>query len=122
MTKNLKLTDIARDGDAPLTEINLEELTPLPPPYDKIDEQREFRRLTEEQKERLVCNLDGVVSYAGLPKPRTKAGGKKYAEQLASGLKKILSKEKNWTFLQPLLSSLDYCARCQICNDSCPIY
>ncbi len=122
MTKNLKLTDIARDGNVPLTEINPGELTPLPPPYDKIDEQREFRRLTKEQKERLVCNLDGVVSYAGLPKPVTKAEEKKYVDQFVSGLKKLLSKEDNWTFLQPLLLSIEYCARCQTCNEACPIY
>jgi Fe-S oxidoreductase len=122
MNKKLKIADISRDGDAPLTEINLAELEPLPPPYDKIDEQREFRQLTEEQKERLVCNLDGVVSYAGLPKPRTKAEEKKYVEQFVSGLKKLLSKENNWTFLQPLLLSIDYCAQCQTCCEACPIY
>ena len=122
MNKKLKLADIAKDGDAPLTEINLEELVPLPPPYDKIEEQPEFKRLTEEQKERLVCNLDGVVSYAGLPKPKNKEEEKKYVEQFVSGLKKLLSKENNWTFLQPLLLSIDYCAQCQTCCDACPIY
>jgi Fe-S oxidoreductase len=122
MKNKLKIADISKDGDAPLTEINLAELTPLPPPYDKIDEQREFRRLTEEQKERLVCNLDGVVSYAALPKPKNKAEEKKYVEQFVSGLKKLLSKENNWTFLQPLLLSIDYCAQCQTCCEACPIY
>jgi Fe-S oxidoreductase len=122
MNKKLKIEDIAKDGDRPLTEINLKELTPLPPPYDKVDEETKFKQLTEEQKERLVCNLDGVVSYAALPKPKTKAEEKKYVELFVTGLKKLLSKENNWTFLQPLLLSLDYCAQCQTCNDACPIY
>ena len=39
-----------------------------------------------------------------------------------SGLKKLLTKENNWTFLQPLIHSLDYCVKCQLCNDSCPTY
>ncbi len=122
MKKSLKLTDIARGEDTQLTEINPDELIPLPPPYDKVEELPGFKRLTEEQRERLVCNLDGVVSYAALPKPGNKQEEKKYVEQFVSGLKKLLSKENNWTFLQPLLLSIDYCARCQTCNDACPIY
>ncbi|HUT67375.1 MAG TPA: (Fe-S)-binding protein, partial [Dehalococcoidales bacterium] len=120
--KNLKLTDISKDGDTQLIEINPEELIPLPPPYDKLEELPGFKQLTEEQRGRLVCNLDGVVSYAALPKPREKEEEKKYIEQFVSGMKKLLSKENNWTFLQPLLLSLDYCARCQTCNDACPVY
>jgi len=121
MTKKLKLTDIAKGEDTQLTEINLDELIPLPPPYDKVEELPGFKRLTEDQKERLVCNLDGVVSTV-LPKPKNKEEEKKYVEQFVSGLKKLLSKENNWTFLQPLLLSIDYCAQCQTCNDACPIY
>jgi Fe-S oxidoreductase len=33
-----------------------------------------------------------------------------------------LSRQDNWTFLQPLLLSLDYCAQCQTCSESCPVY
>ena len=121
MKKNLKLTDISKGGDTQLTEINIDELIPLPPPYDKIEELPGFKRLTEDQRERLVCNLDGFVSSA-LPKPRNKEEEKKYVVQFVSGLKKLLSKKDNWTFLQPLLLSLDYCAQCQTCNDACPIY
>jgi Fe-S oxidoreductase len=119
--KNLKLTDIAKGGDTQLTEINIDELIPLPPPYDKVEELPGFKRLTEDQRERLVCNLDGFVSSA-LPKPRNKEEEKKYVVQFVSGLKKLLSKKDNWTFLQPLLLSLDYCAQCQTCGDACPIY
>jgi Fe-S oxidoreductase len=122
MGKRLKLTDIAKGEDTQLIDINLDELIPLPPPYDKVEEVRGFKQLTEDQRERLVCNLDGFVSYAGLPKPKTKEEEKKYVEQFISGLKKLLNKENNWTFLQPLLLSLDYCAQCQTCCDACPIY
>ncbi len=118
----LKLNDISRNAAEPLTEINLDELTPLPPPYDKIEEQPGFKRLTEDQAERLVHNLDGVVSTAALPEPQDKEEEEKYVGQFLSGMKKLLSKENNWTFLQPLLLSLDYCAQCQTCNDACPIY
>src|SRR4030042_793658 len=122
MKKNLKLTDISKDRDVQLTEINIDELIPLPPPYDKEEELPRFKKLTQDQRERLVCNLDGVVSYAALPKPGNKEAENKYGGQFVAGLKKLLSRENNWTFLQPLLLSLDYCAQCQTCNDACPIY
>ena len=67
--KKLKLTDIAANAEAPLTDINVDELIPLPPPYDRVGELPGLKRLTEDQQLRLVCNLDGVVSSAGLPKP-----------------------------------------------------
>ena len=38
MKKNLKLTDFSKDGDTQLTEVNIDELIPLPPPYDKVEE------------------------------------------------------------------------------------
>jgi Fe-S oxidoreductase len=121
MTKKLKLTDIASDGDGQLTDIDINELIPLPPPYDKAEELPGLKGLTEDQRERLVCNLDGFVAL-GLPRPENEAEKKRYIEQFVRGLKKLLSRENNWTFLQPLLLSLDYCAGCQTCNDACPIY
>ena len=105
--KKLKLNDIASDANKQLTELNIDELIPLPPPYDRAEELPGFKQLTEDQKQRLVCNLDGVVSYAGLPKPENEAEKKKYVEQFVKGLKKLLDKENNWTFLQPLILSLD---------------
>jgi len=53
------------------------------------------------------------------PVPRMK---RSFVRKFLSGLKKLLSKENNWTFLQPLVHSLDYCVKCQLCNDSCPAY
>jgi len=121
MPKRLKLTDISKAGEKQLSDIDISELIPLPPPYDKSEEFSPIKPLTQDQRERLVSNLDGVVALA-LPQPRNKEEEKKYIEQFISGLKKLLSKEANWTFLQPLLLSLDYCARCQTCSEACHIY
>ena len=119
--KNLKLADISKDVDRQLTEINLDELMPLPPPYDKNEELPPFTRITPDQQERLMCNLDGFMGLV-LPKPENKEEEEKYVAQFISGLKKLLSKENNWTFLQPLLLSLEHCARCQTCSDACQVY
>jgi Fe-S oxidoreductase len=119
--KNLKLTDISKDVDTQLTEINIDELIPLPPPYDKREELPGVKQLTNEQQARLVSNLDGFSALA-LPQPKNKEEESKYVQQFISGLKKLLSKENNWTFLQPLLLSLEYCTRCQTCSDACHVY
>jgi len=121
MPKRLKLTDIAKAGALPLTELDINELIPLPPPYDKSEEFPPVRQLTNDQRQRLVSNLDGFVALA-LPHPKTKDEEKIYTEKFIAGLKKLLSKDNNWTFLQPLLLSLDYCARCQTCNENCHLY
>jgi Fe-S oxidoreductase len=119
--KSLKLTDITEDGEERLTEIDIKELIPLPPPYDKVEELPGIKEPTEDQRRRLVCNLDGAVALA-LPRPKNLEEEEKYINQFISGLRKLLNRENNWTFLQPLLLSLDYCMRCQTCNDACHIY
>jgi Fe-S oxidoreductase len=121
MPKKLKLTDISKDGEKQLSEINPAELMPLPPPYDKSGEFPPIRPLTADQRERLESNLDGIVALA-LPHPKNKEEEQKYVNQFVSGLKKLLSKKDNWTFLQPLLLSLEYCARCQTCSEVCHVY
>lgn len=121
MKKHLKLTDISREGETQLSEIDIDELIPLPSPYDKSGTPPSIKQLTADQKERLVNNLDGFIA-APLPKPKNKEEEDKYVQQFLTALKKLLSKENNWTFLQPLLLSLEYCARCQTCNDACPVY
>jgi Fe-S oxidoreductase len=121
MPKRLKLTDISSAGERQLTELDINEMIPLPPPYDKNEEFPPFKQLTDDQRRRLVNNLDGVVALA-LPRPKNKEEEQKCVARFVSGLKKLLNKKDNWTFLQPLLLSLDYCARCQTCSDACPVY
>jgi Fe-S oxidoreductase len=117
----LKPADIARGADKRLGEVDIKELMPLPPPYDKNEEPPALKQISDEQRERLVCNLDGFVALA-LPRPKSDEEKEKYIRQFVSGMKKLLNRDENWTFLQPLLLSLDYCARCQTCNDNCHIY
>ena len=121
MHNNLTVAEISKHEDTQLTEVTNNGLISLPSPYDESEEHPQWKRLTEDQRERLVCNLDGVVALA-VPKPHDKEEEKKYVAQFVAGLKKLLSRENNWAFLQPLLLSLDYCANCQTCNDACPIF
>jgi Fe-S oxidoreductase len=77
--------------------------------------------LTEEQKNTYECSLDGVSGIA-IPKPKSKEEEDKLVQSFLSGFRKLLSKEDNWTFLQPLTLSLEYCAKCLACSEECPIY
>jgi Fe-S oxidoreductase len=77
--------------------------------------------LTEDQKNRVECSLDGI-SALGIPKPKDKGEEEKIVRRFLEGLKKLLSREDNWTFLQPLVQSLESCIHCQTCSSACPIY
>ncbi len=103
-----------------LVELKPEELAPLPPPYDTYEEEP-LTSLKEDQKTRWEHSLDGVSALT-LPKPQTAEEEQKLVEAFLRGLEKLLTKENNWTFLQPLMLSLEYCAKCQTCGEACPAF
>jgi len=121
MPKQLKVEDFGKHANEQLTSIEMEDLVPLPPPYDKLDEQPEWKEIKPEHKENIVCNLDGVVACS-LPKPKDEAEEEEIVAKFLDGLRKLFTKENNWTFLQPLILSLEYCAKCQTCVDACHTY
>jgi Fe-S oxidoreductase len=94
---------------------------PLPSPCGDLESRPGWRAVSQGPQERVVRNLDGVVAL-GLPRPASEAEKEKYVEAFLSGLRRLLSRQDNWTFLQPLLLSLDYCVQCQTCSEACPIY
>jgi Fe-S oxidoreductase len=103
-----------------LVVLQPEDLMKLPPPYEDWEEPA-FDELTDDQKSRLEHGLDGHVAI-GLKKPETDQEKEKAVAGFLSGLAKLLSKESNWTFLQPLLVSLENCVGCQTCAESCPTF
>ena len=94
---------------------------PLPPPYDDPEAQPALRSLTESQRERLDDSLDGFTALR-FPRPASRDEEDRLVRSFLSGLRKLLSRDDNWTFLGPLMLRLDYCARCQTCAEACPIY
>jgi len=119
MPKALKIEDFGKNPGEPLTTIDLKELVPLPAPYN--ENEPEWPLLNEQTKEAVDVNLDGVVACS-LPKPKSKEEEAELIEKFKAGLGKLLSKENNWGFQQPLKLSLEYCAKCQSCNDACQVY
>jgi Fe-S oxidoreductase len=119
--QKIRPKDISRNTDSTLTVVSLDNLLPLPPPYDDVEKTPYITVLTEDQKNDFVCNLDGIVA-CNLQANRSEQEKLKDVERFISGLSKLLTPENNWTFLEPLLLSLDYCAQCQTCVKSCPIF
>ena len=116
--KRIELRDIARPGQQ-LVHLEAEEWLPLPPPYDRPGPA--FKELSEKQKEKYEASLDGVSALL-LPRLKTKEEEEAFVKRFLEGLGKLLSKENNWTFLQPLMLTLENCVRCQTCSDACPVY
>lgn len=115
----MKIKDLSKEER--LLRLKAEDFIQLPFPYDKIDSQPQIRELTEEQLKTIECSLDGI-SALGLRKPENKEEEEEIIRKFLTGLEKLLSPNNNWTFLMPLHHSLEYCVRCQLCNDYCPIY
>ena len=116
----IKIEDIARPAER-LTEIDPERLAPLPPPYDGADALPPRKRLTDKARANCDSSLDGFLAV-GMARPQTEAEEQQLIERFIAGLERLLSPDDNWAFLQQLTLSLDHCARCQTCVESCPIY
>jgi Fe-S oxidoreductase len=120
MKKKITLKDIGK-REGRMIDIQKADLSPLPAPLDNPADEPGIKELTESQKAKFDTSLDGV-SAVGLVKPQTQEEEDEFVKKFLSGLKKLLTKENNWTFLQPLMLSLENCAKCQNCSDACPIY
>jgi len=121
MTNRITVKDIGRNLSSQLLHIAAEELMPLRCNENELNSNPPVRPLTEEQKDKYECSLDGL-SAVRLTKPQGREEEDKLVASFLNGLKRLLSKEDNWTFLQPLTLSLEYCAKCQLCSEECPIY
>jgi Fe-S oxidoreductase len=119
--KQVRVKDIS-NPDYQLVEINTNDFFELPAPYNKLEEQPGFKKLTDEARKKYSGHdLDGVLA-GGLPYPASPEDEEVLVNRFISGLEKLFSKENNWGFLQQLTLSMEYCARCQTCNDDCPVY
>ncbi|HSL19566.1 MAG TPA: (Fe-S)-binding protein [Methylomirabilota bacterium] len=112
--------DLGKHRGEPLAQINQFEQIPLPPPFDKLDEEPEFGQLSAEAREKYVV-LDDTIAV-NIEKPKTREDEERLVNGFLSGLEKLFSVDDNWTFLQPFEMSMEHCARCQTCSDACPIF
>lgn len=121
MTRPETPGDLAREDRAPLVELAPTDLMPLPPPLDDPSRLRPLSPLSPQVRERFETTLDDTCAVS-IPKPQTKEEEDELVRRFLSGLDKLFTRENNWTFLQPLVLTMEHCARCQTCADACHIY
>ncbi|MEI6186254.1 MAG: (Fe-S)-binding protein, partial [Dehalococcoidia bacterium] len=118
--KRIKISDISKNRGEPMAELKAADLMSLPGEEPQVGKPA-IKPLSDAQKGKYEGSLDGVSALT-LPKPQTKEEEDKLVRSFLNGLEKLLSKDDNWTFLQPLTLSLDYCAKCLACSEECPVY
>ncbi len=114
--KNLKINDISKDTEV-LASVSNEELMPLP--WDI--EEKEWEPLPEDLKERSACILDDV-NILPVPMPKTKEEEEALVNGFINGMRKLFTKNDNWTFLSMLETTMENCAKCNTCSDACHLY
>jgi len=121
MTKRrVSIEDISRPSER-LSELRKEDFKPLPEPFDKTESTPDFKPLSDKAKDQYESSLDDTIAVS-IPKPKSKEEERVLIEKFLSGMEKLFTKENNWTFLQPLLLSMDHCAKCHTCSEACHIY
>ena len=107
-------------GDGPISRVAIHDQTPLPPPFDKLEDEPWMAQLADEVQAKFTC-LDDTIAL-NIPKPTSPEEEDRLVNAFLSGLRRLFSEADNWTFLQPLLFSVEHCARCQTCSDACHIF
>jgi Fe-S oxidoreductase len=118
MTKKSRLSDMSRRSPEPL--LHLEE-SDLPPVGVESEPARALPPHQPPATDGAVYPLDDTRVLT-LPTPKTKEEEDALVERFLAGLDKLFSERDNWTFLQPLLLTMEHCARCQTCSDACHIF
>ncbi|MCX6617526.1 MAG: (Fe-S)-binding protein, partial [Acidobacteria bacterium] len=121
MKPKVTLHDMSREDRRALVQLTNDDLMPLPPPLDGPEKDRAWAPLSEQAKEKYECLLDDTCAV-NIPRPKTKEEEEELVRKFLAGLDKLFSLENNWTFLQPLLLTMEHCARCQTCSEACHIF
>jgi Fe-S oxidoreductase len=121
MSDQVKLEDMSRPVRKALTHLTNEQLMPLPAPLDSPEKDHAWTPLTEQTKEKFQTDLDDTCALS-LPRPKTPEEENALVAKFLSGLEKLFTRANNWTFLQPLMLSMEHCTHCQTCSEACHIY
>ena len=119
MKRRVSIKSISK-GDEALAKVEIQDQKPLPPPYDKMDTEPEFKPLTDAARKKYVV-VDDTIAL-NIPIPETPEQEAELVDKFLSGMRKLFTPENNWTFLQQLQLTVEHCASCHTCSDSCHIY
>jgi Fe-S oxidoreductase len=119
MSTHIPFSDFGRPSTQ-LGEVDVKDLPPLPKPYDTWEE-KPMPPLSESARTGCECSLDNTCAVS-FPKPKNRAEEEALVAKFLSGLEKLFTANNNWTFVQPLILSMEHCAKCQTCADACHIF
>ncbi len=121
MKKTITLKDMSGRNREPLTHVENADLMPLPAPMDSPDREHNWTPLSAQVAEKSECFLDDTC-VVNVPQPKSREEEDELVRKFLSGLDKLFTRENNWTFLQPLILTMEHCAKCQTCSSACHIF
>lgn len=121
MNSHIDLRELSQTGRKPLTHVANEDLMPLPALLNSPAEDRPWTPLSQAATDKYECGLDDTC-VLNLPQPKTLAEERQLVAKFLSGLEKLFTDVNNWTFLQPLVLTMEHCTGCQTCAKSCHIF
>ncbi|MBI3015266.1 MAG: (Fe-S)-binding protein [Candidatus Tectomicrobia bacterium] len=121
MKGKIRLKDLSRRDRRPLVHLENRDLMPLPPPLDDPAVDPPWAPLADRAREKYECSLDDTCAV-NVPQPKSPEEEWELVLKFLSGLQKLFTRENNWTFLQPLLLTMEHCAKCQTCSKACHIF
>ncbi len=114
----INIKDISKKTDR-LFQLDPAKLPRLPYPYEDWEDPP-FEELPETRKDR-DSSLDGYMNVQ-VKVPETEQDKEELVVRFLAALRKLLSKDDNWTFLRPFMLSLDNCVKCNTCAEACPVF
>jgi Fe-S oxidoreductase len=116
---NINVKDISKKTDQ-LIHLDPASIPKLPYPYEDWEDPP-IPTIPEAKLKGKDVSLDGIMNLS-FPKPETDKEKEEMVAKFLGGLKKLLTKENNWMFLEPLMLSLENCVRCNTCAEACPVF
>jgi Fe-S oxidoreductase len=121
MNREVRFAALSKPDRQPLIHLEDGDLKPLPPPLEGPAGEHNWTPLSQQVRERYECDLDDTCALS-LPRPKSRQEERELVAGFLAGLDKLFTKENNWTFFQPLLLTMEHCARCQSCSAACHIF
>jgi Fe-S oxidoreductase len=118
MKRRTSLGDMSRRDPAAIARIDPAALAPLGPATPPSARPKPAAAAPSAPG---TVELDGPRALT-LPAPQSPEEEQRLVASFLSGLEKLFSRDDNWTFLQPLVLSMEHCAHCQTCADACHIF
>ncbi len=119
MSQFVRLQDLGKRNPDPL--LTLKGLSPLPEGFRNSGAEPDWNPLSDSVRQSCECGLDNTCAL-NLPRPKDRQEEEELVSAFIRGLKKLFESENNWTFLQPLLLTMENCVGCQTCADACHIF